>query len=204
MMMKPTAPNKEPPLETLTTSARIATITITGITPARPFLTTFFPVLVLAKSPSVNEPNNAGIKYPEAVLTAGSSNIGLIHVLRSAASARRTTVIIEHTATATEAIASPAGVLGSFLVIFMALTAHGTLRFIMLPVINVRYDAEPSIGVYVIASENPTGIYIRSIPNVATLNTIPSVGMQPYTPRTMKGRAIMYARAITVPTLPHL
>lgn len=62
MIIKPTAPNNEPPLEILTTSARTATITITGITPNMPFLTTFFPVLVLAKSPNVKEPNNAGIR----------------------------------------------------------------------------------------------------------------------------------------------
>ena len=74
----------------------------------------------------------------EAVLTAGSSNTGLIHALSKAAIARITTVIIEHTATATEEIASPSGVLGSFFVSFIAFTAQGSFKFIMLPVINVR------------------------------------------------------------------
>ena len=74
----------------------------------------------------------------EAVFTLGSSNTGLIHALRSAARARMTTVIMELTATATEAIASPSGVLASFLESFMALIATGSLRFIMLPVIKVK------------------------------------------------------------------
>ena len=47
-------------------------------------------------------------------------------------------VIIEHTETATEAIASPSGVLGSFLASFMALTAHGNFKFIILPVIKAK------------------------------------------------------------------
>ena len=83
----------------------------------------------------------------DAVFTLGSSNTGLIHVLSRAASARMITVMIELTATATDEIASPSGVLGSFLVIFIALTATGSLRFIILPVINVRYDEAPRIGV---------------------------------------------------------
>ena len=71
-------------------------------------------------------------------MTAGSSNTGLIQVLNSAAKARMTTVTSELTATPTEATASPSGVLGSLRASFMALTAQGSLRFIMLPVIKVR------------------------------------------------------------------
>ena len=74
----------------------------------------------------------------DAVLTEGSSKIGLIHALRIAASARINIVIMEHTATATEEIAYPSGVLGSFLASFIALTAQGNFRFIMFPVIKVR------------------------------------------------------------------
>lgn len=51
----------------------------------------------------------------EAVFTLGSSKTGLIQALNKAARARMTMVMMELTATATEEIASPAGVLGSFL-----------------------------------------------------------------------------------------
>ena len=45
-------------------------------------------------------------------MTAGSSNTGLMKEAHTAASVRMATVIREETATATEAMASPSGVLG--------------------------------------------------------------------------------------------
>ena len=54
----------------------------------------------------------------EAVFTLGSSKTGLIQALNKAARARRKMVMMELTATATEEIASPAGVLGSFFASF--------------------------------------------------------------------------------------
>ena len=83
----------------------------------------------------------------DAVFTAGSSKTGLIHVLKSAASARITTVMIDEMDTATQEIASPSGVFASFFASFMAFTATGTFRFIILPVMKVRYVEEPRIGV---------------------------------------------------------
>ena len=53
----------------------------------------------------------------------------------------------EETATATEAMASPSGVLGCFLVRFMAFAATGSFRFMMLPVMNARYAEQPRMGV---------------------------------------------------------
>ena len=71
-------------------------------------------------------------------MTAGSSNTGLMKEAHTAASVRMATVIREETATATEAMASPSGVLGCFLVRFMAFAATGSFRFMMLPVMKAR------------------------------------------------------------------
>lgn len=63
----PTIPNKEPPLVIRTKRDKTVTIISTGITPITPFFTTFLPEVELENNPKVKEPNNAGIKYSEAV-----------------------------------------------------------------------------------------------------------------------------------------
>ena len=80
-------------------------------------------------------------------MTAGSSNTGLIHAASSAASARMTTVMIELAATPIAATTSPSGVFASLPASLSALTAQGSLRFMMLPVMKPRYAEQPMIGV---------------------------------------------------------
>ena len=74
----PTIPNKEPPLVIRTRRDKMVTIIRTGTTTITPFLTTFLPEVELENNPKVKEPNNAGIKYSEAVFTGANSKIGAI------------------------------------------------------------------------------------------------------------------------------
>lgn len=83
----------------------------------------------------------------DAVFTCGISNTNWILELSSAASARIATVIIEETDTATDAMASPSGVFCSVSDNLIALIAHGSFRFMIFPVRNVRYVELPRIGV---------------------------------------------------------
>ena len=57
----PIMPNREPPLVIRTKIESRDIIMRTGRTPIIPFFTTLSPALVLENSPSVSEPNSAGI-----------------------------------------------------------------------------------------------------------------------------------------------
>ena len=72
--------------------------------------------------------------------------MGLMKEISKAASVRMTTVMMELAATPMEATTSPSGVLASLPLSFSALTAQGSFRFMILPVMKPREEEAPIRG----------------------------------------------------------